>query len=115
MKAIVTVKLPRNPKHDPRNKKIGKCPLKENKLCTDVTGSHHSYIEEGKNRQDIWFKANHKYHHITRIEPIAEKEERPITKELCVYFKKINRETGVLVSTQIMMWRNGYMIKKDGN
>lgn len=78
MKAIVTVKLPRNPKHNPRNKQIGICPLcsiSERKagmgrLCTDVTGSHHSYIEEGKNRLDIFCKAKAKYGHITRVEVI---------------------------------------------
>jgi len=78
MRAIVTVKLPRNPKHDPRNKKTGKCPLFGSKYqgvelqgsfrCTDVTGSHHSYIEFGKDLQEIKEKARAKYGHITRIE-----------------------------------------------
>lgn len=68
MKAIVTVKLPRNPRHNPRNKVTGMCPLKENGVCTDITGSHHSYIEEGEDRFEIYWKARQKYGHVTRIE-----------------------------------------------
>lgn len=78
MRAIVTVKLPRNPKHDPRNKKTGKCPLFTKKiqgveiqgsfLCTDVTGSHHSFIEYGEDLQEIEEKVRVKFGHITRIE-----------------------------------------------
>ena len=73
MKAIVTVKLPRNPKHNPRNKKSGRCPLslllKRELWCTDVTGSHHSYIEEGFCQNDIEKKVKDQgFKHITRIE-----------------------------------------------
>lgn len=67
MRAIVTVKLKRNVKYDPRNKKTGRCPIRNN-LCTDITGSHHSYIEEGKNRNEIFWKARQKWGHVTRIE-----------------------------------------------
>jgi len=76
MKAIVTVKLNRpHIHHDPRNKQHGKCPLTpEGKYwsCTDITGSHHSYIEEGENRDEIRTKAEIKYGHITRIEVIPD-------------------------------------------
>lgn len=72
MKAIVTVKLSRkqlgNRAHSPWNKKRGRCPLLQNWTCTDVTGSHHSYIEEGMDLEDIQTKAEAKYPHITRIE-----------------------------------------------
>ena len=68
MKAIVTVKLPKNPKHNPKNKKVGWCPLGNKKVCTDVTGSHHSYIETGETKAEIEYKARQKYGHITRIE-----------------------------------------------
>ena len=72
MKAIVTVRLPSNPDHDPRNKKSGKCPLfKEyagSFLCTDITGSHHSYIEYGEDLKRIREKAERRFGHITRIE-----------------------------------------------
>ena len=81
MKAIVTVKLPRNPKHNPRNKQTGRCPLfsppyryplfksmEGLNICTDITGSHHSYIETGKNEKEIRELAEKKFGHITRIE-----------------------------------------------
>lgn len=67
MKAIVTVKLPQNPRHDPRNKRTGKCPIGD-RTCTDVRGSHHSYIEVGLDLDDIRRKAYEKFGHITRIE-----------------------------------------------
>jgi len=71
MKAIVTVKLNRpNVKHDPRNKRIGNCPINNNVFCSDKTGSHHSYIEEGIDLIDIENKASKKYSHVTRIEVI---------------------------------------------
>jgi hypothetical protein len=41
---IVTIKVPKNPKHDPHNKVIGPCPIAFNKDCTDVTGEHHSFL-----------------------------------------------------------------------
>lgn len=69
MRAIVTVKLPRNPAHDPRNKISGKCPLQE-VWCTDTTGSHHCYVESGADFEEIKKKAHEKYAHITRIEAI---------------------------------------------
>lgn len=56
MKAIVTIKLPRNPYHDPKNKQTGLCPI-NHKVCTDVTGEHHSYIETGNDLVDIVTKA----------------------------------------------------------
>lgn len=39
---IVTVKLPRDKTHDPKNKKTGKCAISP--MCTDVTGQHHSFL-----------------------------------------------------------------------
>jgi len=81
MRAIVTVKLPRNPKHTPRNKQTGKCPLfrppyqrfelQGKFTCTDTTGSHHSYIEYGSSVNDIWNTAKRKYGHVTRIEVVV--------------------------------------------
>jgi len=72
MKAIVTVKLPRNLWHDPRRKKFGACPLskflKIYIFCSDITGEHHSYIETGTSIGDIETKAKAKFAHITRIE-----------------------------------------------
>jgi len=71
MKAIVTVKLPWNPQHNPHRKVIGLCPVSK-AICTDVTGQHHSYIESGKNLEAIKQKAKEKYEHITRIEVVEE-------------------------------------------
>lgn len=41
MLVLVTVKLPRNPDHNPRDKKTALCPV-NGYLCTDVTGEHHT-------------------------------------------------------------------------
>jgi len=61
MRAIVTVRLPRNPKHNPHHKQTGVCPLsmvvKGVTQCTDITGEHHSYIEEGEDLTEIETKA----------------------------------------------------------
>jgi len=35
-----------------------------------------------------------------------------IPPEKIKHFEKIKEETGVLISTQIMMWKKGYIIKK---
>ena len=70
MKAIVTIKIDKNPRHDPSNKQIGKCPCSN--ICTDMTGAHHSYLEEGISMEDIEKKAKSKYKHITRIEIVKE-------------------------------------------
>lgn len=72
MKAVVTVKLPRNPQHNPRNKQSGRCPLSE-KLgyyiqCTDITGEHHSIPFEGLTEKDIRKNIALLNLHITRIE-----------------------------------------------
>ena len=78
MKAIVTIKLPKNTNHNPRDKKTGKCPLFRppyerfeltgSFLCTDITGSHHSYIEYGECEAVILEKASQRFGHVTRIE-----------------------------------------------
>lgn len=39
---VITVKVPRNPGHDPSNKQTGTCPY--SKQCTDRTGQHHSFL-----------------------------------------------------------------------
>lgn len=62
---VVTVKLPRDPNHDPRNKKTGKCPVSEH--CTDVTGQHHSFVVVGDADLE-WAKET--YEHITRVERV---------------------------------------------
>lgn len=39
---VITVKVPKNPQHDPHNKQLGECPYSTQ--CTDVTGVHHSFL-----------------------------------------------------------------------
>lgn len=67
--AIVTIKLPRNPDHDPKNKKHGKCPIKD-EYCTDITGSHHSYLASGESLDEITRNAYTEFGHVTRIETL---------------------------------------------
>jgi hypothetical protein len=62
--AIVTIKLPKNPKHDPHNKVTAACPFSG--TCTDSTGEHHS----GLVRNLAELQALREQHHITRVEYI---------------------------------------------
>lgn len=69
---IVTVKLPKNPLHDPNNKVTGKCPI-DGSTCTDVTGAHHSVLVRNMLSTDlvrIDFEALGL--HVTRIEQVGE-------------------------------------------
>lgn len=68
---IVTIKLPRNPDHNPRNKMEGICPV-SGARCTDVTGEHHSYIQEGESVEEVVaeFREKHPKVHVTRIEGV---------------------------------------------
>lgn len=65
---LVTVKLPKNPEHDPRNKVTGPCPVFGNP-CTDVTGEHHTtWIRSRENVETIMDVARTMYGHVTRVE-----------------------------------------------
>ena len=69
MRYVVTIKLPRNPDHDPRNKKTGICPASQ--FCTDVTGQHHSYLTEGTDADAVRAEARSLgFEHVTRIEAV---------------------------------------------
>lgn len=73
MKAIITLKFPRNYEHDPKNKLTGVCPLSY--TCTDTTGEHHCYEESGEDMNEIMLKARNQAKQvgawgITRIEVI---------------------------------------------
>lgn len=59
---IVTIKLPTDPQHDPKNKKTGACLL--SKECTDVTGAHHSVLVPEDQLETIRASGMH----ITRVE-----------------------------------------------
>jgi len=73
MRYIVTVKLLENLKHNPKDKKMGQCPVhKKNHVCTDATGAHHSFLISGKSIEDVRKKVETKFY-ITRIEEVDEK------------------------------------------
>ena len=76
MRAIITVKLQKNPNHNPDKKLTGRCPV-TNQLCTDITGEHHSFIEYGRDLDGIRQKI--KDYHVTRIEAISRKPFRLTT------------------------------------
>jgi hypothetical protein len=68
---MVTIKLRKNPDHDPHNKKTGVCPANPDKLCTDVTGEHHTFLAFGKSLDTvmvIW--SEEMGMHVTRIEEV---------------------------------------------
>lgn len=63
--SVVTVKLPPNRQHDPRNKKIGPCLTTG--VCTDQTGAHHSFAVKGRiTREEVQERFG--FQHVTRIE-----------------------------------------------
>jgi len=70
---ILTVRLPKSSRHDPRTKKTGICPL--SRECTDSTGEHHSTLialSEDITAEELLDRYQ-KYHpdmHVTRIEKI---------------------------------------------
>jgi hypothetical protein len=70
MKFIATVKLPKNPEHDPRNKKSGTCPAMLG-YCTDITGEHHSFVIDAKSANDAGILLKDMgFNHVTRIESL---------------------------------------------
>lgn len=69
MKYLITVKLPKNPNHDPRNKKIGPCPVFGG-MCTDSTGEHHTGLIESNEGYKSVHGAWAAQYHVTRIEII---------------------------------------------
>lgn len=71
-KFLVTVKLPKNPDHDPRNKKVGQCPVNTDILCTDITGEHHTVLWEGDSLyQAMFYWKSDRGLHVTRVEEIV--------------------------------------------
>ncbi len=63
---LVTVKAPRNPDHDPRNKITGPCI--GDATCTDQTGEHHTYLVEATDRDTAAEHGRQHYGHVTRVE-----------------------------------------------
>jgi hypothetical protein len=66
---LVTVKLDRNPAHNPTNKITGWCPAQPDKVCTDVTGQHHTILVEGATLRDVHVMYSNLYH-VTRVEEV---------------------------------------------
>lgn len=63
---LITVKLPKNPAHDPKNKKTGPCPV-NGLTCTDQTGEHHTVADAGTMEEML---AKYASYHITRLEQV---------------------------------------------
>jgi hypothetical protein len=72
MRLIVTVKLPKNPDHNPHNKVTGPCPLdaSRRKICTDVTGEHHSELVYLSSIEEAMRLYKENGFHVTRIEEV---------------------------------------------
>lgn len=69
---LVTVKLPKNPVHNPRKKLFGACPA-NGEPCTDITGEHHTFLVRSMDGMDVVMqKAREKYGHVTRVESVPE-------------------------------------------
>ncbi len=65
---LVTVKVPKNPDHNPRNKVTGPCPVFGNP-CTDVTGEHHTlWMVSEDGVHTVLDIAKETYGHVTRVE-----------------------------------------------
>lgn len=68
---IVTIKLPNNPNHNPRQKIPGECPAFGG-YCTDVTGAHHSTIlRDWPGAQSARSRYEAMGFHVTRVERIS--------------------------------------------
>lgn len=61
---IVTIKLPKNPAHNPHAKVTAPCAVSE--VCTDSTGEHHSVIALDDEVETM----REQYGHITRVEDV---------------------------------------------
>ena len=78
MQAVVTIKLEKNSKHNPKMKRDGECPLTAliplmKSYCSDITGQHHSVLIEAQSLSRIAQKARALFGedvHITRIEQV---------------------------------------------
>jgi hypothetical protein len=65
---IVTVKLAKNPEHDPSDKKTAACPASDGCGCTDSTGEHHSFIALGGDITEVQATWTANGYHVTRVE-----------------------------------------------
>lgn len=67
---IVTVKLKRNPNHDPKNKLAAECPIApaDQACCTDSTGEHHSFLIVATSILVARERFEDRGYHVTRVE-----------------------------------------------
>jgi hypothetical protein len=64
---LVTVKLARNPAHNPRGKVTAYCPVGD-EWCTDSTGEHHTFaVQTELSAEDVKMTYENQYH-VTRVE-----------------------------------------------
>lgn len=80
---LVTVKLPKNPDHNPRDKKTGNCPVAKG-VCTDVTGEHHTALSYADSIEEV--KREFAGYHITRIEEVPARHSRSIMAAVTGHF-----------------------------
>jgi hypothetical protein len=66
---IITVKLDKNPNHNPNQKIPGICPL--GGYCTDVTGAHHSQVAKFPSVGEARTFYESLGYHVTRIEKVG--------------------------------------------
>lgn len=68
----VTLKLPRNPEHDPANKITGPCPMAPDMTCTDTTGQHHTILVFARDEAHAGALAVQRtgVQHVTRVEQV---------------------------------------------
>ena len=64
MDLLVTIKLPRNPAHNPQRKITAQCVFSA--ACTDSTGEHHTTLVHS----DAEVEALREKYHITRVESV---------------------------------------------
>lgn len=67
---IVTIKMSKDPNHDPKNKITGECPS-TGMECTDTTGEHHSFLHQAGSAEEIRTGLQALGVHVTRIEMVS--------------------------------------------
>lgn len=67
-KYIVTIKLPKDSGRDPHNKMAGRCPANQDRVCTDITGEHHSLLFTAPSLEAAYDMARKQFKHVTRVE-----------------------------------------------
>lgn len=69
---LITVKVEKNPDHNPRDKKTGPCPV-NGKPCTDVTGEHHTFmvsLDDDLSAEDVREIYQGCDYRVTRVETV---------------------------------------------